>query len=404
MHFYKMKGAWRRLPGRSKVQIVLIGVALAAATSAHVIARPGNDNEPNVQRGGNSAGNIQRGGDNIQRGNSAANIQRGFDNNQRGGNDIHRGSDNVYRGGNDIRRGSDNVYRGGSNMGDIQRTLNNQFGSPNRQDYGHNWQAQQQQNQFNSRRQPDFRQRENINVVRSGNGPNINVVRSGNGTNINVVRNPNDDRWNHRRNGAWNNRTARRWDSQLDNRGRYQAYSRYRNNWNQQRTYLNSNLSSFNQLSQLNQLQQAQLDSQLRAAYLSFHNNQWNGPYGWDNYSDPRFLDYLHTNQPSILESILSALGMGDDGGYLYSSNWGDERSQLARNIARIHQLAVEGRITRQQERDLMDQLRAEFMAYHNNNWDRPVQWSTYSDPGFVDYLNTRRPSLLSVVRDYLVM
>jgi hypothetical protein len=193
------------------------------------------------------------------------------------------------------------------------------------------------------------------------------------------------------------------WNNNMDNRRRYQAYRQYRNNWKQQRAYLHNNLARFNQLALMNQLQQQQLDSQMRAAWLAYHNNQWNGPYNWNNYSDPRFLDYLQTSRPSLLQTILSYLGLGSNDNYLYSSDWDVERDELAYNMARIHQLAVEGRITRAQEQMLMDQLRAEFVAYHNNTWSGPVNWSQYSDPNFVDYLNNSRPSLLSTVRDLLV-
>lgn len=51
----------------------------------------------------------------------------------------------------------------------------------------------------------------------------------------------------------------------------------------------------------------------------------------------------------------------------------------------------------------LKSQLRTEFMDYHDNRWDQTVGWSQYSDPGFVDYLNSKKPSLLITVRDFLV-
>ncbi len=195
----------------------------------------------------------------------------------------------------------------------------------------------------------------------------------------------------------------KRWDNGLDNRRRYQTYRKYRNNWNEQRTYLNANLSRFNQLANLNQMQQQQLDNQMREAFLSYHHNNWNGSYNWSNYSEPQFLDYLQTRKPSLLQNILSYMGLGGNDDYLYSSDWNNERSQLSRNMANIHQLAVEGRITSAQERQLLDQMRPEFMAYKNNNWDGTTSWSQYSEPGFVDYLNNKQPSILTTVRDYLI-
>lgn len=105
------------------------------------------------------------------------------------------------------------------------------------------------------------------------------------------------------------------WDR--SDRRRFQATRRF-NNWNDQRTYLRSNLSRFNQLARLNQLQQAQLDAQMRSAFLAYHNNRWAGSYGWNEYSDPMFLDYLQTNNSSLLNSILAALGLAG-GGYIDS-------------------------------------------------------------------------------------
>lgn len=203
---------------------------------------------------------------------------------------------------------------------------------------------------------------------------------------------------------SWGNnrvQNGNRWDYRLDNRQRYQTYRKYRNNWTDQRTYLRSNLSRFNQLSRLNAQQQRLMDNQMRAAFLSYHNNQWNGSYGWDNYSDPQFLDYLQTSQPSLLQSVLSAIGLGGNDNYLYSSNWDSERSQLAQNMARIQQLSASGRISPSQARQLQGQLQAEFMAYKNNSWNGSVGWSQYSEPGFVDYLHNRRPTLLTTIRDY---
>lgn len=211
----------------------------------------------------------------------------------------------------------------------------------------------------------------------------------------NRARNSNDYRRSYR--------PDKRWDYKLSNRERYQTYKKYHNNWNEQRSYLRSNLSRFNELADLNRQQQEQLDRQMRAAYLQYHNNQYNGPYSWNAYSDPQFIDYIQTKNPSLLQSILGFLGLGDGGDYLYSSNWSDERSELTQNIANIHQLALEGRITSAQESALLDQLRPEFMEYRNNNWNGSVGWSQYSDPNFIDYLNRKKPSILMTVRDFLI-
>ncbi len=198
-------------------------------------------------------------------------------------------------------------------------------------------------------------------------------------------------------------RPANRWDSSLSNKARYQTYRKYRNNWSDQRTYLNANLKRFNQLSALDRQQQQALDNQMRAAYLAYNNNNYNGAYNWDVYSNPQFLDYLQRSKPSLLQSLLSGIGLGGTDNYLYSSDWNDERSQLAQNMSQIHQLAASGRITSAQEQALISQLRTEFMAYQNNQYSGNPTWTQYSDPGFVDYLNNRKPSILMTVRDYLV-
>lgn len=195
---------------------------------------------------------------------------------------------------------------------------------------------------------------------------------------------------------------AGRWDAKLDNRSRYRAYRNYRKNWGAQRTYLHANLSRFNQLAAINQAQQIQLANQMQAAYLAYHNNNYNGAYNWNVYSNPQFLDYLQYKKPSLLQQVLSALGLGYSDDYLYSPNWDFERNQLAQNLANIHQLVLEGRITPMQEQVLINQMQPQYLAY-NSQFSGVPTWSQYSDPGFIDYLHTRRPTILTSVRDCLI-
>lgn len=194
---------------------------------------------------------------------------------------------------------------------------------------------------------------------------------------------------------------AGRWDAKLDNKARYRTYRNYRKNWTAQRSYLNANLARFNQLAAINQAQQIQLDNQMRAAYLAYQPN-YNGAYNWNVYSNPQFLDYLQYRKPSLLQQILSALGLGYGDDYLYSPSWEYERTQLAQNFGNIHQYALAGRITPMQEQILMNQMRPEYLAY-NNQFNGVPTWSQYSDPGFVDYLHTRKPGILTTIRDYLI-
>lgn len=222
-----------------------------------------------------------------------------------------------------------------------------------------------------------------------------------------------DNRFDNRRVSVnpsrWNDNNNR-WDD----RGRWRAnrpiisYNKAFRNWDAERDYLKANIRRLNQQNaKMTAIQQQQLNAQMQAAYLAYHNNNWNGGYNWDYYSEPQFIDYLQLNQPSLLDRILGYLGLGGSGlgfnnnNYLYSDNWNTERDQLAANMSRIHQLALEGRITPYQEQQLLAQLRAEYSGYRSN-YNGAYGWNTYADPGFLNYLNNSRPSLLTTIRNYL--
>jgi hypothetical protein len=78
-------------------------------------------------------------------------------------------------------------------------------------------------------------------------------------------------------------------------------------NWDEQRNHLRSSWRE--RRANLAAAQQAELDAQMKAQWMQYHHNKWNGQYTWDQYSDPNFLDYLHTNNPSLLSTVRSALG-----------------------------------------------------------------------------------------------
>lgn len=59
----------------------------------------------------------------------------------------------------------------------------------------------------------------------------------------------------------------------------------------------------------MNSAQRAQFDAQMRAQWLAYHHNNWNGNYSWNSYNDPAFLDYVHNNNPSLLSNIRSIIG-----------------------------------------------------------------------------------------------
>ncbi len=80
-----------------------------------------------------------------------------------------------------------------------------------------------------------------------------------------------------------------------------------RHNWGEQREYMRSNWSA--RRARINAAQRAQLDNQLRSQWLAYHHNRWNGGYSWNQYSDPAFLDYIQTQNPSLLSSLRNALG-----------------------------------------------------------------------------------------------
>jgi len=52
---------------------------------------------------------------------------------------------------------------------------------------------------------------------------------------------------------------------------------------------------------------------------------------------------------------------------------------------------------THQQEMDA--EMRAQWLAYHHNQWKGNYSWNNYSDPGFLNYLHNSNPSLLTRVR-----
>lgn len=82
------------------------------------------------------------------------------------------------------------------------------------------------------------------------------------------------------------------------------AWKKYRKyNWNQERNFYRQRWN------RINASQRSRYDAQMRAQWLAYHNNNWNGSYNWNNYNDPGFLDYLHTRSPGLLTNIRSILG-----------------------------------------------------------------------------------------------
>ena len=72
--------------------------------------------------------------------------------------------------------------------------------------------------------------------------------------------------------------------------------------WQQERGLYRSNWG------RVNSAQRRQYDSQLQAQWRAYHHNNWNGQSNWNNYNDPAFLDYVHTQNPSLLTNLRSIL------------------------------------------------------------------------------------------------
>jgi hypothetical protein len=75
-------------------------------------------------------------------------------------------------------------------------------------------------------------------------------------------------------------------------------------NWNEEREHYRKHWDH------MNRERQQELDGQMRAAWLAYHHNNWNGAYSWNNYNDPQFLDYLHGSNPSLLTRLRGIIGM----------------------------------------------------------------------------------------------
>lgn len=75
------------------------------------------------------------------------------------------------------------------------------------------------------------------------------------------------------------------------------------NDWNGQRTLYRNNWN------RISMQRQRELDAQMRAQWLAYHHNNWNGNYNWNTYNDPLFLDYLHNSNPGLLTTLRNALG-----------------------------------------------------------------------------------------------
>ncbi len=74
-------------------------------------------------------------------------------------------------------------------------------------------------------------------------------------------------------------------------------------NWSDERRLYQSNWD------RPNNSVRVRYDSQLRDQWQRYHHNNYNGTPTWSNYNDPQFIDYMHNNNPSLLNNLRSVLG-----------------------------------------------------------------------------------------------
>ena len=58
-----------------------------------------------------------------------------------------------------------------------------------------------------------------------------------------------------------------------------------------------------------NSSQQAVYDAEMREQWLAYNHGKWDGAYNWDTYNNPAFIEYLHTNRPTLLQKVRYDLG-----------------------------------------------------------------------------------------------
>jgi len=75
-------------------------------------------------------------------------------------------------------------------------------------------------------------------------------------------------------------------------------------NWTHQRSIYRSHWNH------ISREEQRELDAQMRAEWLAYHHHHWNNAYSWNMYNDPGFMDYLHENDPGLLSTLLSYMGI----------------------------------------------------------------------------------------------
>lgn len=105
----------------------------------------------------------------------------------------------------------------------------------------------------------------------------------------------------------YNNRNNYNKHNQNNQKKYWKAQTKANRNlsWDQQRALYRSHWSK------VTPAQRQTYDAQMRAQYRAYRHNQVgaNG-YGWNNYSDPAFLNYVHTSNPTLLQQLGGVLGI----------------------------------------------------------------------------------------------
>jgi hypothetical protein len=108
----------------------------------------------------------------------------------------------------------------------------------------------------------------------------------------------NDNRYDDHRDDRNNNNNNNRYHN-----SHYRQNVYVNNDWNGQRTLYRNNWN------RISRERQQELDAQMRAQWLAYHHNNYEGNYSWNNYNNPQFLDYLHTSNPGLLNTLRNSIG-----------------------------------------------------------------------------------------------
>lgn len=147
-----------------------------------------------------------------------------------------------------------------------------------------------------------------------------------------------------------------------DHNGNWQNNNHHSNgtkNWNGNKNWNKNNNNNWNK----NRNWKAQNNN------WNKNNNNWNKNSNWN-----KNRNWNRTNNVNI----------GND--------WNRDRSLYTNNW---------GRIPPARQHQIDKQMRQQWKAYNNNNYNGDYNWNTYNNPAFFDYLHRSNPSLLTQIRGW---